>query len=856
MTETPPKPNSKRTRLTRELFVDLLLILILIAAAYLRFTGIDWGEGAFLHPDEAFLANVETSLSPVSSLREYWNTAESTLNPQNTGYEFYVYGTLPIFLARYTATMLSEFDWGGVMVVGRTLSAVADVATVFVVFLTAERLFDRRVGVVAAAFSAFSVLPIQLSHYSAVDTFQTLFILLTVYFGVCLAQEKSPTEDRHFRPRYFILFGIAFGLSFASKIHIPPVALVILLAVWIRIANVEREQRWDAFWEATGYLVLAGVVSFLTFRVFQPYAFKGPGFFGMLPNTLWVDKLMELFRQQTGDFDWPPSIQWARIPIYYSFQHMVLWGMGLPMSIAAWGGFLWAGWKMLTGRWKKFIILWGWTALYFGYQSSKFNPTMRYQIPVYPMLAIFAGWAVVELWDSAGMAKRARGLLRTAAVVIGGAALVLTALYAFAFVTIYERPITRLEASRWVYQNIPGPLNLQIETGEGMTQEPLPLPYTNVIAEGSPFTTSFSPQTSGVVEEITYKTVKPSSSDISMYLWISPADMLDTPLYTTQKQVSLGAAEEATEVAVPIETSPVLLAGRQYLLRLDVLTPDAEVTVNGGFFVYMFMEGERSTPMLLEGVKTASAAAPFELTFTPPENVTLSQLSLTLQLVLNSQPDEQTLQLTFATTPDFLEVAATAEAVVDVSDGANTEGGVFVLNQPVMVEEGVIYYLKLDNLTPGGQVTLTGSAIANETSWDPGLPYSLDGYSGFNGTYLREMEFQLTDDGSPEKLARMLDILGRAEYIAISSSRQWASTTRIPERFPINMLYYRYLMGCPEDLSIQACYNKAQVGMYEGQLGFELVQVFQSNPTFGPIEINDQASDEAFTVYDHPKVFV
>jgi YYY domain-containing protein len=63
-------------------------------------------------------------------------------------------------------------------------------------------------------------------------------------------------------------------------------------------------------------------------------------------------------------------------------------------------------------------------------------------------------------------------------------------------------------------------------------------------------------------------------------------------------------------------------------------------------------------------------------------------------------------------------------------------------------------------------------------------------------------------------------------------------------------------MGCPIDISIERCYTQALPGLYEGQLGFELVEVFQSSPTLGPIKINDQYAEEAFTVYDHPKVFV
>ena len=49
---------------------------------------------------------------------------------------------------------------------------------------------------------------------------------------------------------------------------------------------------------------------------------------------------------------------------------------------------------------------------------------------------------------------------------------------------------------------------------------------------------------------------------------------------------------------------------------------------------------------------------------------------------------------------------------------------------------------------------------------------------------------------------------------------------------------------------------RAEPGMFQGELGFDLVQVFTSDRVLGPLRINDQFAEEAFTVYDHPKVLV
>ena len=100
---------------------DFLLIAVLAAAAYLRFTGAGWGELQHQHPDELFLTSVVSNLRmhecvdsniPIDScppeqqrwmsIGNYFNTANSTLNPNNRGFGFFVYGTLPLFIVRFT----------------------------------------------------------------------------------------------------------------------------------------------------------------------------------------------------------------------------------------------------------------------------------------------------------------------------------------------------------------------------------------------------------------------------------------------------------------------------------------------------------------------------------------------------------------------------------------------------------------------------------------------------------------------------------------------------------------------------------------------------------------------------------
>ncbi|MEJ2446316.1 MAG: phospholipid carrier-dependent glycosyltransferase [Anaerolineales bacterium] len=457
-----------------------LLIAVLAAGAYLRVVGMDWDEEQHLHPDERFLTMVESSLVPVDSLTAYFDTATSTLNPNNQGHGFFVYGTLPIFMVRYLAEWIGNTGYGSVYLVGRALSALMDLLCVVLVYFIGARLFNRKAGLIGAAFSTMAVLQIQQSHFFTVDTFITFFTLLAFYFAV----EISTAPEGKIDLVSYLLFGVSLGMAVASKVSAVPVALTLPLAAWIQWMRMNEEGKSQLYPRIFFYLVLAALTSLLTFRVFQPYAFSGPGFFNFRLNEAWVAGLKSLQAQASGDVDFPPALQWARRPVWFSFKNMVLWGLGLPFGILAWSGFIWQGWKLFFRRfWRPELVLWAWTALYFAWQSIQWNSTMRYQLPIYPLLAVFTGWLLVELWKELSARelkftgfKISGRTLGTGVLVVGCLAWALTALWAFSFSRIYTTPHPRVAATRWILDNIPGPATLEVDTDEGEQLELLSYP--------------------------------------------------------------------------------------------------------------------------------------------------------------------------------------------------------------------------------------------------------------------------------------------------------------------------------------------------------------------------------------------
>jgi len=377
-------------------------------------------------------------------------------------------------------------DYGHINLVGRALSALVDIVAIVFIFLLGSYLFDRRVGLLAAFLLSVTVLHIQYSHYFVVDGYLAAFSLASIYFSVRAAKEGG----RH----NFALAGAMFGLAMASKVSAIPLAVVITMAAAIRAWPALRE-RWTESGSSTAPaglwsgelkepligLALAAVAALAVFRVAQPYAFVGPYPWSLdikaflddptdplklFINPVWRADLRQVLERQTGEGFYPPSWTWAgRVPWLYGLQNMFLWGMGIPLFLAAAGGLLYAGWRVIRHREVVLLLLLAWILITFFWQAGRFTSYMRYVLPVYPPMVLLGAYALVQLWQTAGLSSvpkrlqrflpRINAYLPALARLTVAAIVVLTFLWGLAFTNIYRNPLTRVEASRWIYANVP-----------------------------------------------------------------------------------------------------------------------------------------------------------------------------------------------------------------------------------------------------------------------------------------------------------------------------------------------------------------------------------------------------------------
>jgi YYY domain-containing protein len=591
----------------------LLLGVILVVAGYLRFTGLNWDEGQYIHPDEGHMRNTLSLISWPDDLSLYFDTHRSPLNVRNREGRRYSYGTLPMFVARAAAEWLdgacasdpaplsraaasaligsdvSECRPGaftGVYnaVVGRTLSALADLGTLVLIYLIGRRLYGELTGLLAAALGAVTAFMIQQAHFFTVDSMACFFVTLVAYFSVRAALHRRYVGQAGARAEVsgatrvtastwvtasthwldFALAGVSVGLAAACKVSAATAALLVVLAavqaavttrggrvprrlrpltrdagdseeadpdvggtqapaaeegagdrvpmrlpMRLRTRNRPGQPRWarlrPSTWAEEGTegpaatrahapahakppvdpgeagrfrrlwgpalaLCLAGALSLVAFRVAQPYAFEGPGFFGVRPSPEWFGRLQEIRLEQSGEVDLPSGRQWAnRAPILFPWLNIVVWGMGLPLGLAGWIGWGVAGFELLSrrGQGRRHLVLWGWFTVVFLYHATQWVTSMRYFLALYPVLLVFAAMWLVRLTRSSAGSSPFLSLFRRSEdlrpvqwrrwVGLGLAAVVgLGAVFwGLAVFTIYVRPHPRLAASRWVYEHVP-----------------------------------------------------------------------------------------------------------------------------------------------------------------------------------------------------------------------------------------------------------------------------------------------------------------------------------------------------------------------------------------------------------------
>ncbi|MBI4079388.1 MAG: glycosyltransferase family 39 protein [Candidatus Levybacteria bacterium] len=437
--------------------IDIILVLIIVLGAFFRFYNLNWDSNFHLHPDERFLTMVGNAMRIPQSIAEYFDPSTSPLNPPNIGFGFFVYGTLPLFMNKLFAVLLHTDNYNSFTIQGRFLSGLFDLLVVVLVYKTAL-LFEKHyklndaIKYWAAFFYAIAVLPIQLSHFFAVDTFLNFFMFASFYFALKFSFEQ--------KRRHVVLSAIFLGAAFASKIS---AIFIVPLVLFFILKNAFLKKK---LYQLVILLGVFSTVTYITVRIADPYMFASNNFFDARINETFLQNLKTLQSFEGKDIWYPPGIQWIeKLPIIFSLINLIVFGIGIPFFFFTLAGLYW-----IVKRSKNLILVIAllWVTFFFLYQSVQFAQTMRYFIPIYPFLAIFSGlgfhFCITFLKKKPGY-----WYVFVVLVLIGS-----IFLWPIAFFSIYTKSHSRVLASEWIYDNIPS--NSLILSEHWDDALPLPLP--------------------------------------------------------------------------------------------------------------------------------------------------------------------------------------------------------------------------------------------------------------------------------------------------------------------------------------------------------------------------------------------
>ncbi len=424
----------------------LLIAIIFIVAIYFRFNGINWDQGYMLHPDERFVVMVTNAMKLPESFIQYMIPAESSMNARNVGFDFFVYGSFPLILVKLLAVGTDMDTYNNTAILGRAISALFDILVVVYVFKMVQLLerhykLSRGVKYAAAGLYAVAVLPIQLSHFYAVDTFSNFFTIASIYYAMAF----------YFKPRFVnvVLSASMIALGVASKvssIYLAPLIAIFFILPYVTMFLKHKKKRTPKEF-GTMLLYGAGFVFFayLTLRFANPYYFEDANLFAVHLSEAFLQNIRQLESFTAPDAWFPPAVQWVhKTPVWFALYNLVIAGVGIGFFITSVAGMIIA---VRSHRKTALMLILAATIMFFLYQSTVVLKTIRYFIYIYPFLAIFGGIALAALW------RIRQQKLRIGLCIATGAAIMI---WPVMFNSIYMYDHSRVQASYWIYENLPG----------------------------------------------------------------------------------------------------------------------------------------------------------------------------------------------------------------------------------------------------------------------------------------------------------------------------------------------------------------------------------------------------------------
>lgn len=420
----------------------MILYLIIIIGAFLRFYNLDWGAPYYFHPDERNIA------SSVAQLHF----------PDQMHPHFFAYGALPIYIIYFTGILLHSVTqappvfhvpFETAIIISRFYSAFLSLLLIPLLFSLGKKLKDTTTGLIAAALTSLSIGLIQYAHFGTFEVWLTFFSVLL--FATCLAFLKNHSL------KIVIFLGIVSGILFAIKVSsliLFPLVLLTLFTPELRqLKNNGKAEYLHHFVRiirnSCAVLLLAGIIYCAT----NPFVILDPSGF------------LSSMRYESG-------VALGTIPVFYTgefftapplFFHMFsVYPFLLTPLLALFAGIGVIGLSYQSVKKKQTAIV---LLLFFFYalfltQTFLFVKWTRYVVPTLPFLYLILALFLTTFRVHAKQSRVKYRLSLFCLILL----LSITSIFTCAFlITAYVQPDTRLLAVSWARKNIPAQAEIASE---------------------------------------------------------------------------------------------------------------------------------------------------------------------------------------------------------------------------------------------------------------------------------------------------------------------------------------------------------------------------------------------------------
>ena len=467
-----------------------LLAAIVALALVLRLHGINWDDGYGFHPDErdiymrsdcmyslltdaphastcGYLNDHPEAEPGLLGLRHFFDPERSPLNPH-----WFPLGSILIYVLVFIRSVVELFtDVGGfeMRYAGRTLSALADVGSVLMVFVLARRLYARNVGLLAAGLAAMAVIHVQHSHFYRPETFTVLLTLASIWATLRMVERR--------RLRDSVLLGVILGLALAPKVNVLPLLAPLALGYCYRILD-EVDGRWgeitpEMLMKVAGHAAAGGMAALVVFFITTPYAF--------IDMAAFVSDVGLQTRMARNAGLFPFTVQYVDTPAFlYQIRQTTVWGLGVPLGVVAWLSIPFTALMLAIDRrhLRADLMLLVWVVPSLIFLESFEVRFLRYLFPLMPVMIILASRMMLWNVERAGAPLQrmvdafregeaqlrerrivlrpwATALVLNLAVLLPVVVVASTAFYSLSFQRMYAGEHPANQAAEWVQDEVP-----------------------------------------------------------------------------------------------------------------------------------------------------------------------------------------------------------------------------------------------------------------------------------------------------------------------------------------------------------------------------------------------------------------